>query len=299
MPSNFLLFFDFWVLIYFIYYYIIETMLDIVSLVGYAKVNLALGIEGTEEGFHNLDSVMATIDLGDEITMRKRSDDIINVTYSSGENFLFDNAYKVAKGVSERYGLGGVDIIISKNVPIGAGLGGSAVDGAGIIRGYEKLYDITIDDNDFMVKLGGDIPFLKAGGCAVVKGRGEVIIPIELPTLYLLLVYGAPSVSTKEVFDTFDKIGGEGGKSSDFLKNLTPFNALEKSAIKVEPTILNSRRLLKEAGFNHIVMTGSGSGYVGYETEETEFNKKVKMANLLAKEYGLKVRTLQIIKDLQ
>ena len=273
-------------------------MSDAVCLIGYAKVNLALGIEGVKGGFHNLDSVMATIDIFDQLSMRKRDDDQIVVRYLTGESYPNDNAYKVAKAVKERYGFGGVDIIISKGVPEGTGLGGSAVDGATIVRGYEKLYDVEIADNDFLVKLGGDIPFLKRGGCAVVKGRGEIITPVELPKMHLVLVYGAPSISTQEVFKKYDQVGGEGGKSSDFLKDFVPFNALERSAVQIEPTIKKSRDVLENAGFTRIVMTGSGSGYIALELEENEFNTKVERAKKLANEYGLKVRTLEIIKEL-
>ncbi len=274
-------------------------MLESIDLFGYAKVNLALGIEGCQKGFHNLDSVMVSIDMGDRIVMKRRDDNQINVSYTGGEVFPFDNAYRVASAVAKRYNLGGVDITISKGVPVGVGLGGSAVDGAGIIRGYERLYDIKIDDNDFMVELGGDIPFLKTGGSAIVKGRGEIIIPIELPSIYLLLVYGAPSISTQKVFELYDEIGGDNGKSSDFLVDLEPFNALEKSAIQIEPSIENSRKLLEKAGFRYVVMTGSGSGYLGYELDENQFITKVERAKELAPTYGLKVRILKTIKDLQ
>ena len=299
MPSKFLLFFDFWVLIYFIYYYIINTMLDTVRLFGYAKVNLALGVKGAVEGFHDLDTVMVSVDIADEIAMVKRSDNQITVSYTNGELFENDNALKVAKALSQRYGTGGVGITISKGVPIGVGLGGSAVDGAGIIRGYERLYDLKVDDEDFMVKLGGDIPFLKKGGSAIVKGRGEIVIPVELPPIHILLVYGAPSISTAKVFALYDNIGGDGGKSSDFITDLMPFNALEKSAVQLEPTIINSRKLLEEAGFTRVVMTGSGSGYIGYELDEKEFIVKAERAKILSQAYGLKVRILKTIKDLQ
>ena len=45
-------------------------------------------------------------------------------------------------------------------------------------------------------------------------------------------------------------------------------------------------------------MTGSGSGYIALELEENEFNTKVEGAKKLANEYGLKVRSLEIIKEL-
>lgn len=273
-------------------------MYDVVELLGYAKVNLALGISGVSNGFHDLDTVMATVDICDKVTMRKRTDDVVSITYLDGRIYESDNAYRTAVAVKERYNLTGVDIIISKNVPEGVGLGGSAVDGACIVRGYEKLFGIKIDDNEFLVGLGGDLPFLKVGGTKIVKGRGEIIIPIELPTIYLTLAYSQKAVSTKEVFCLYDKIGGDCGKITDFLTNYIPFNALEKSAVVVENDILKGRKLLEEAGFTYVVMTGSGNGYIGYEFSLGEYEKKAKKAMELEEKYGLITRNLKIIKEL-
>jgi len=273
-------------------------MANIVNLSAWAKVNLSLGIEGVKDGFHELDSVMVTVDLKDDVTITKRTDNEVNVTYLTGEKFSSDNAYKVAVAIKEKYGLSGFDVSISKGVPQGVGLGGSAVDGAGIARGLEEIFNVKTDD-DFLVTLGGDIPFLKKGGCAVVKGRGELVTPVEMPEIFIFLVYGSESLSTKEIFATYDKIGGKGGKSSDFLRDFVPFNALEDSATKICPSVIKSRKVLENAGFTHVVMTGSGSGYIAYEFDKNEFESKTEKAALLVKQENLNSRVLKTIKELQ
>ncbi|MBO5774385.1 MAG: hypothetical protein J6R44_06085 [Clostridia bacterium] len=271
-------------------------MANMVDLSAWAKVNLSLGIEGVKDGFHALDSVMVAVDLKDEISIAKRADDEVNVTYSTGEKFSYDNAKKVALAIKKRYGLCGLDIVISKGVPQGVGVGGSAVDGAGIARGLEEMFDIKID-NDFLVSLGGDIPFLKAGGCAIVKGRGEDVTPIEIPKLYILLVYGDESLSTKEIFATYDLIGGKGGNSKEFLETFAPFNALEDSAIRISPNVVKSKNVLEKAGFTNVVMTGSGCGYIAYEFDKNEFDEKVEKAEILAMQEELHIRVLNTIKE--
>ena len=271
-------------------------MTNSVNLSAWAKVNLSLGIEGVKGGFHELDSVMVAVDLKDDISITKRCDDEINVTYTTGEKFVSDNAYKVARAIKEKFGLCGLDITISKGVPQGVGVGGSAVDGAGIARGLEEMFDIKID-NDFLVTLGGDIPFLKVGGCAVVKGRGEVVIPVEIPEIFILLAYGDESISTKEIFDTYDVIGGKGGNSNEFLENFLPFNALEESAIKIRPGIIATKNALEKAGFSSVVMTGSGSGYIAYEFDEKEFKERVERAKVFIEQENLNFRVLKTIKE--
>lgn len=267
-----------------------------VELSGYAKINLSLAVKGSEKGYHNLDMVMATVNLCDSVHMALRDDDVINVQYITGENYPFDNAYKVALALKDRYGLPGVDVKIAKNVPEGMGLGGSAVDGACIVKGYEKLTGKVIDDYDFLVSLGGDIPFLKVGGSAVVKGRGEKITPVKLKDLYVVLAYGKKSVSTKAVFDLYDVIGGESGDSATFLETYQPFNALERSAIELEPSILETRKLLERAGFERVVMTGAGAGYVAFEENEKIFESKLARAQEYASS-DITIKKLLLIKD--
>ncbi len=283
-------------MIYFYIYYIIIVMKKSVTLNGYAKVNLSLGITDVKNGFHTLDSVMATVDLCDKITVSLRDDDVVSVTYLTGERFEHDNAYSTAIALKERYALPGVDISISKRVPQGVGVGGSAVDGAGVARAYEVLCDKEFDD-DFLVTLGGDVPFLKRGGVAIVGGRGEIITPIAYKDLYIAIAYGKKSLSTREVFDLYDVIGGENGASKRFLEDEIPFNALEKSATMLEPSISESKKTLLQVGFDKVVMTGAGAGFIAFESDIEVFESKFKRAEMLCKQTDITLKRLTLIKE--
>lgn len=271
-------------------------MAKLVEINGYAKVNLSLGIYGKQDSFHNIDSVMVAVDICDKVTMKLRDDDIITVTYIGGESYPEDNAYKAAKACKERYNLSGADIVISKGVPSGIGVGGSAVDAAAVVRGYEKLYGTCFDDNDFLITLGGDVPFLKTLGAAVVKGKGEKVTPVVVKETYIALAYGNKSLGTAQVFALYDKIGGESGTSEQFLSDYKPFNALEKSAACLEPSILESKELLEKAGFQNVVMTGSGAGYIAFEHDKDLFDEKYNLASSLAND-NVKLKSLKIVKE--
>ena len=101
----------------------------------YAKINLSLNVYNTENGYHNLDSVVCTVNLYDEITVSKRKDDKINLIMRGiGEDVLSNtnnNAYKAAQLFKETFNTKGMDIKIIKNIPLAGGLGGSSADIAG------------------------------------------------------------------------------------------------------------------------------------------------------------------------
>ncbi len=267
------------------------------ELKAYAKVNLALGINGCQNGFHNLDSVMATVDLYDTVKVTKRSDCEINVVYDDGVSYPCDNAFNTAERLRKRYNLPGADVFIKKGVPSGVGVGGSAVDSAGIIKAYEKLYGIKVDDEEFMLELGADVPFLKDGGMAVVKGKGSVERKIEIPTPFIMLVYGKERVNTAEAFALYDDIGGDNGTSIEFERTLRPFNALERAAVALVPEILQSKNILLECGFTSVTMTGSGAGFIGLEWDEVAFKEKAIKVIECAKKLKLTAKILRLIKE--
>ena len=263
----------------------------------YAKVNLSLNVLGVKDGFHLLEMVMAPINLSDFVRMSLREDGEITVTYLTGEHYANDNALRSAKLIQQRYSLPGVDIEISKGVPEGVGLGGSAVDSAAIARGYEMLCNVEMD-NEFLLSLGGDVPFLKYGKPAIVRGRGEIITPIELKDLHLALAYGNRPFSTKEIFETYDKVGGKNSTTAErFLSTYKPQNALEKSAFRKYPfAVLTTKLGFIRSGFKRVVMTGAGAGFISFEEDEKKFEKLFKKLNKKIFK-GVKLQRLTIIKE--
>jgi 4-diphosphocytidyl-2-C-methyl-D-erythritol kinase len=224
-----------------------------------------------------LDSLVVTIDLADSITLTARSDDKITVSMcgSGSENIAFDdnNAVKAARLFLRQYGTTGVDIAIEKAIPMGAGLGGSSADVAGVLRGMAKLYDIH--DEQGLKALadlcGSDSGYLMTGGYARLTGRGECVSPIDsdLP-LYFLLLTIPSGVSTPQCYRLYDEMSAGHSHTTrqaiealsrkrciTLCQNLS--NALYAPAKKLNPAVENSFQeasLLKADAVN---MTGSGS----------------------------------------
>lgn len=244
----------------------------------YAKINLSLDITGAEDGFHLLDSVAVTIDLADVIAVKKRKKDkLVSIAMHGcgSENIPFDknNAVKAAEAFIAKYDVCGVDITVWKNIPMGAGLGGSSADVAGVLRAMKKLF--AVDDEDGVKEiadsLGSDCGYMLYGGYARLGGRGE---RVELLNGSLKLDIGLlvpkVGVSTARCYSKFDEMQSNGGKSSDsvcsavlaedkYALGNSLHNDLYAPATSLNGEALTAYNELSAFAPLGVCMTGSGS----------------------------------------
>ena len=152
-----------------------------------AKINLSLRILGRrDDGFHELESLMAPISLGDTLEVSPREmggleffcDDL---TIPVGEENLVVRAVRVFCGAT------GVDpdlrIGLTKRIPHGAGLGGGSSDAATILLGLNQLFGTGLSRDELSVlgaSLGSDVPFFVYESGARIGGRGERVEPVVL-----------------------------------------------------------------------------------------------------------------------
>lgn len=183
-----------------------------VRVKAYAKVNLTLEIVGAKDGFHLLDSFVASVDLFDELTVTKRKGKLSCVTMRGmGSESIppeRNNALKAAETFSQRFGTDGVDVTVFKNIPIGGGLGGSSADIAGVLNAMQTLYGITDDEavDNLADELGSDVRFMRKGGYARMNGKGEILTPVAGATpLWLLLICPQSSVSAGACYRQYDE----------------------------------------------------------------------------------------------
>jgi 4-diphosphocytidyl-2-C-methyl-D-erythritol kinase len=176
----------------------------------YAKINLTLEILGKRrDGFHNLASVMQTVDLFDTVTITE-SDDIVVTCNDAQITPELNLATKTANVLMERTGTSnGAHIAIEKNIPVSAGLGGGSTDAAATLRGLNKLWKLglSLDElTEIAADIGSDVPFLVRGGTSLVQGRGEDVIPITAAKIPKFLILTPvvdledPTAKTASVF---------------------------------------------------------------------------------------------------
>jgi 4-diphosphocytidyl-2C-methyl-D-erythritol kinase len=248
-----------------------------VKVNAYAKVNLFLDVHGVENGYHQLDTVVTSISLCDTITVTKRKDNqIVAVMRGAGANGVArgknNNAVKAAEAFFKHSGLiGGVDITITKRIPIGGGLGGSSADIAGTLIAMQSLFGTQCNLKAIADSLGSDSGYMLSGGWARLKGRGEAVerLPQIECKLNILVVTATGGCSTTECFKLYDKapqqiIKDGANRLIDRLinndtTNLECYNALYQSAIIINPQIKALYDGLMESGALKVFMSGSGS----------------------------------------
>ncbi|MBQ7923957.1 MAG: 4-(cytidine 5'-diphospho)-2-C-methyl-D-erythritol kinase [Clostridia bacterium] len=184
-----------------------------VRIKAHAKINLTLEILGVENGYHTLDSLVASLDLHDLIVLKKRKDKLSSVLMKGlGSESIppeQNNALKAAEAFSEKFGVNGADITVYKNIPLGGGLGGSSADASGVIRGMAKLYGVKDETalEALAETLGSDTKYMLRGGFARMQGRGEKLTFLGVDEqLHFLMICPKSGVSAKACYQKYDEL---------------------------------------------------------------------------------------------
>ena len=172
-----------------------------------AKINLSLAVCGKRsDGYHLIDTVMHSVSIYDLVQINKANE----ISVNCGEILQEENiAFKAAKMFFEYTNiLGGCEIIIEKNIPTCAGMGGGSADAAAVLCGLNRLYNADLSYEtlcNMAVKLGADVPFFIKGGCQRATGIGEVLQQYKpLEKGYFVLAKGDKKPSTAKMYRIID-----------------------------------------------------------------------------------------------
>src|SRR5258706_3323946 len=244
----------------------------------YAKINLTLDILGRRaDGFHELATVMQTVDLYDTLCLTATSDDRVTLICTTPELSNDENlAARAAQLVRQHFALTqGIGIELYKRIPMAAGLGGGSSDAAAVLLALQQWWQLPISSTDLLnmaVTLGSDVPFFLTGGLALCEGRGERVTTLApyWPSLmrWLLLLKPAISVSTAAVFRSLPVGDYTDGTHSRAIRSAlqarnTPrledlYNGLERSVLETYPEVARARDDLLKAGAPFVRLSGSG-----------------------------------------
>ena len=247
-----------------------------------AKINLTLDILGMrEDGYHEVSMIMQTIELADEVELKKFSSGIslkMDATgIVGGENIPADEknlAWRAAIEFQKFCGKNlGVAIELTKKIPAAAGLAGGSADAAAVIRGMNRLYETNLTENQLCEigsRVGSDVPFCIIGGTCLAEGRGEILTPLT-PIKNFSVVLAKPhgEISTAWAYKTYDENSAtihpptqeiikqlERGEYDTAFKNFS--NVLEGVALKKIPAIADCKSKMLAAGAKVALMSGSG-----------------------------------------
>ena len=242
-----------------------------------AKVNLVLRVVGRRpDGFHELETVMQTLELADRLRLERRPGAGIELTTDvpwvpAGEENL---VWRGARLFLAHTGLpGGVAIHLAKRVPAGGGLGGGSSDLAALLVGMNRLWGeplTSVELGALAARLGSDTAFFVTGGRALCRGRGERVESLAgEPSFTFLLVMPPFPCPTGAVFDRLER--GDFSKEDRFRRALDGmiesgadprdwvFNDLEDAARRAVPGLDLFWRGLDAAGLEDFRLSGSGS----------------------------------------
>lgn len=196
----------------------------------FAKLNLTLDVlDRRADGYHDIKSIMQTVSLHDDVLVdlggegwqvhcyrellppdadENTTPELVTCGLPQDRDNL---AWKAAEAFYARTGLPreGLEIFISKRIPMQAGLGGGSADAAAVLRALNRAYDAPLSIPalcELGAQVGSDVPFCVMGGTAIVEGRGELLTKLP-PASEFFLVICKPdfSVSTPELYRKLDE----------------------------------------------------------------------------------------------
>jgi 4-diphosphocytidyl-2-C-methyl-D-erythritol kinase len=170
-----------------------------------AKINLFLHVIGRrEDGYHRLQSVFVPIDWADRLGVERLDDGRLERVDLGPALPADDLCLRAARALQRASGTPfGARILVDKQLPWGAGLGGGSSDAATVLIALNRLWGLDWPRSRLLViglALGADVPFFLGRGPAFVEGIGEVLTPMRVPPLALAVVKPPQSLPTPAIF---------------------------------------------------------------------------------------------------
>ncbi len=258
-----------------------------------AKVNLFLDILTRErDGFHKIVTLFQAIKLYDIIKISKADFTEISIIPNGIEikhNIIEDilQELRSRRQIKENF-----KIILFKNIPIGAGLGGGSSDAAGVLIGINSLLNLNLSTKEIkeiLSSIGSDTLFFINGGIQFGIHYGEMLERTDAKfNYYILLVYPGFSISTKEAYNLLEpslfRKGGNRLKNiinaideknlDKLISNL--YNIFEMTEFKRYSILAEIKRSLIEEGAENAILSGTGSTVYGIFKERGEAEDALK-----------------------
>lgn len=248
-----------------------------------AKINLSLKILGRRnDGFHELDTVIAPISLCDEIKVDKGPAGGIEFhcddpSLPQGDDNLVVHAAKAFFETTEIEPA--VLIELHKKIPHGAGLGGGSSDAASVLLALNKLFDAKLSPEalaEMAASIGSDVPFFTFQSAALCKGHGEMVTPIKLRKQFsILLLKPGFAVSTAWAYSRWQhsrEIPGIRYQTQEFAGQ-TFVNDLERPVFEKFVFLAQLKMwLLSQSEVGAALMSGSGSTMFAVTHEKDDVN---------------------------
>ena len=245
------------------------------SLKAHAKINLTLEVLGKRpDGYHEVAMIMQSVSLHDTVTLSLRDSGISlacdrpDLPCDSG-----NLAFRAADLLRREVGVArGVQIELTKRIPLAAGLAGGSTDAAAVLKGLNRLWQLALPAAELerlAARLGSDVPFCLQGGTSLATGRGEILTALPDFSGHGVVMANPPlQVSTPWVYGNFrganqcrpevSRLHQWFGQQDFSAVAAALFNDLESVTIPAYPQIAAIKEQLLQAGAAGVLMSGSG-----------------------------------------
>ena len=239
------------------------------SLPSPAKLNLFLHITGRRpDGYHDLQTLFQLLDWGDDMFFESNNSGQVTLECEGIEIADDDNLVLQAARLLHRGSLG-AHIQLRKRIPVGGGLGGGSSNAASTLLALNQLWNLELDRSrlgQLGRSLGADVPVFVGARTAWAEGVGEILLPVELPTRWYLILAPACHVSTAEIFS-----------HRELTRNTSPIkiaaffegharNDCQELVKRLYPEVCKGLKILENFGTARLTGTGA-CVFVDFDTE--------------------------------
>ena len=258
-------------------------MSDSIAVQSPAKVNYYLRVQAKrQDGYHDLVSIMGKVSLFDEIMVSLAPRGIlVRCDHAEVPQGPDNIVFRAARLILDAAGMkGGVDIEITKRIPVQSGLGGASSNAATVMRALNEMMNLGFSMEELMglgIGVGSDVPFFLFGSPALATGKGEILERVKgIPEAWLVIVKPRGGISTRDAYKRLDLILTESKKNTMIPRFNDSFDALigamrndfEPVAELMLPEIAQIKGELLRQGSGGAMLTGSGSAVFGLFADE-------------------------------
>lgn len=254
-----------------------------------AKINLGLDVTGKRpDGYHEVRMIMQSIQMFDQLEIEKSGEPGIRI--ETNLSFLPCNennlVYRAADLLMKEFDIrSGLDVKLTKFIPVAAGMAGGSSDAAAVLVGVNRMFGLGLSTSELMergVKIGADVPYCIMRGTALAEGIGEKLTRLSpMPPCHVLIGKPGINVSTKFVYGNLDlkkvkthpdidaiRDAIERGDLHGVARNMG--NVLELVTCPAYPVIEEIKELMMQEGALNAMMSGSGPTVFGlFDDQET------------------------------
>jgi len=254
-----------------------------------AKLNLTFAIIGSlPNGFHEVETLMQTIDLEDELTFTIEPSDIasIKLTCEGGikpVDFPLNDSNLIVKSAQLFMSvLGGaalsIRVRIKKNIPIAAGMAGGSSNSASTLVALNHYMNQRFSRAELEAMashLGSDVPFCIVGGTQIGRNRGDELAEVRFARKmhFTIVKVREFAIATPWIYKQYDEFIAQGGiprqvsvrdaiaavqNNRSELADKSFINVFEPIVYEHYPELREIRSHLFRLGAEACIMTGSG-----------------------------------------